>query len=180
MLSENLRKIRKSKGLSQGELASKINVVRQTISKWEQGLSVPDSEMLIRIAEALDTPVNVLLGETDASAPENSDLKILAAKLELLNELYAKSCERKRKIWRILFIVVAVIAFGSLLFDGITFLYSLYANASLNDPSLGAIGGKDGPTAIFLSNFSIHTFTFIISIAAAVLSVVGLYKTKRD
>ena len=52
MLSENLKRIRKSKGLSQGELASKINVVRQTVSKWEQGLSVPDSEMLIRLSEA--------------------------------------------------------------------------------------------------------------------------------
>ena len=47
MLNENIRALRKSKGLSQQELAIKLNVVRQTISKWEQGLSVPDSEMLI-------------------------------------------------------------------------------------------------------------------------------------
>ena len=39
MLNENIRAVRKSKGLSQEELAIKLNVVRQTISKWEQGVS---------------------------------------------------------------------------------------------------------------------------------------------
>ena len=53
MLNENIRAIRKSKGLSQEELAIKLNVVRQTISKWEQGLSVPDSDMLLAISERL-------------------------------------------------------------------------------------------------------------------------------
>ena len=49
MLNENIKMLRKSKGLSQEELAVKLNVVRQTISKWENGLSVPDSDMLISI-----------------------------------------------------------------------------------------------------------------------------------
>ena len=40
MLNENLKAIRKSKGLSQQELAIRLNVVRQTISKWEQGDSL--------------------------------------------------------------------------------------------------------------------------------------------
>lgn len=64
MLNENIKAIRKSKGLSQEELAVKLNVVRQTISKWEQGLPVPDSDMLIAISEALETPVSTFLGET--------------------------------------------------------------------------------------------------------------------
>ena len=64
MLSENIKTIRKSKGLSQQELAIKLNVVRQTVSKWEQGLSVPDSNLLISISEVLETPVSTLLGET--------------------------------------------------------------------------------------------------------------------
>ena len=55
MLNENIKAIRKSKGLSQEELAIKLNVVRQTVSKWENGLSVPDSEMLISISETLET-----------------------------------------------------------------------------------------------------------------------------
>lgn len=64
MLSENIKSVRKSKGLSQQELAVKLNVVRQTVSKWEQGLSVPDSDLLIALSEALETPVSTLLGET--------------------------------------------------------------------------------------------------------------------
>lgn len=64
MLNENIKAIRKSKGLSQQELAVKVNVVRQTVSKWEQGLSVPDSDLLIALSEALETPVSTLLGET--------------------------------------------------------------------------------------------------------------------
>ena len=51
MLNENLKQLRKSKGLSQEELAIRLNVVRQTISKWEKGLSVPDADMLIKIAD---------------------------------------------------------------------------------------------------------------------------------
>lgn len=55
MLNENIKRIRKSKGLSQEELAIKLNVVRQTVSKWENGCSVPDSSMLISLADELDT-----------------------------------------------------------------------------------------------------------------------------
>lgn len=64
MLSENIKIIRKAKGISQQELADRLNVVRQTISKWEQGLSVPDAEMLISLSEVLETPVSTLLGES--------------------------------------------------------------------------------------------------------------------
>ncbi len=66
MLNENIRELRKAKGLSQEELAVRLNVVRQTVSKWEKGLSVPDADMLVAIGEAFDTPVSVLLGETVA------------------------------------------------------------------------------------------------------------------
>lgn len=102
MLSENIKNLRKAKGMSQEELAIKLNVVRQTISKWEKGLSVPDSEMLIKIAEELDTTVNVLLGET-VEPSNTSEIQVLAAKLELLNEQFAKRNENRRKIWRIIF-----------------------------------------------------------------------------
>ena len=96
MLSENIKAIRKSKGLSQEELAVKLNVVRQTISKWEQGLSVPDSNMLISLSEALDTPVSVLLGEIVEQAEVN-DLKVISEKLEIINLQLAMSRNAKRK-----------------------------------------------------------------------------------
>ena len=83
MLKENIKSIRKSRGLSQEELAIKLNVVRQTISKWEQGLSVPDSEMLISISEVLETPVSILLGE-NISESKVDDLKAISEKLEII------------------------------------------------------------------------------------------------
>ena len=80
MLHENIKAIRKSKGLSQQELAIKLNVVRQTISKWEQGLSVPDSDMLISLSEILETPVSTLLGEK-VFETKGDDLKVISEKL---------------------------------------------------------------------------------------------------
>ena len=93
MLNENIKIIRKSKGLSQEELAIKLNVVRQTISKWEKGLSVPDSNMLISLSEVLETPVSTLLGETVVECKAD-DLKVISEKLEIINLQLA---QRKKK-----------------------------------------------------------------------------------
>ena len=84
MLNENIKAVRKSKGLSQQELAVKLNVVRQTVSKWEQGLSVPDSDLLIALSEALETPVSTLLGES-IPEPEADQLTAISEKLEVIN-----------------------------------------------------------------------------------------------
>lgn len=76
----------------QEELAPKLNVVRQTVSKWERGLSVPDAETLVAIGGVLDTPVSTLLGETvRASEPEG--LQALSEKLEVLNDQFARAQE---------------------------------------------------------------------------------------
>lgn len=99
MLNENIKRIRKSKGLSQEELAIKLNVVRQTVSKWENGLSVPDSSMLIILANELDTTVGELLGEPVAE-PTTDDLKILSEKLEVINLQLAKRSITKVKTIR--------------------------------------------------------------------------------
>ena len=84
MLNEKIKLMRKSKGLSQDELAVKLNVVRQTVSKWERGLSVPDSEMLLTLSEILETPVSNLLGE-NIIENKSDDLKIISEKLEVIN-----------------------------------------------------------------------------------------------
>ena len=97
MLKDNLNSVRKSKGLSQEELAIKLNVVRQTISKWEQGLSVPDAEMLISISEVFDTPVSTLLGENLSESKED-DLKVISEKLEIINLQLSQRKKEKRKI----------------------------------------------------------------------------------
>lgn len=176
MLSDNLKNLRKSKGLSQEELAIKLNVVRQTISKWEKGASLPDSEMLILIAEKLDTSVNVLLGETITE--DNSEIKAIAAKLELLNEQYAIRSDRRRKIWRAVFVAVIVLCSITVLFEIIDFVYWRSVMEDINT-STSIIGGFDGPTSIYLSSVSIKTGTVIVAIVAMVISIIGLYKTNR-
>ena len=108
MLNENIRELRKSKGLSQEELALKLNVVRQTVSKWERGLSVPDAEMLVAIGGVLETPVSTLLVETvPASEPEG--LQALSEKLEVLNDQFARAQEFKRRALHALCIAIAAI-----------------------------------------------------------------------
>ena len=98
MLSENIKAVRKSKGLSQQELAVKLNVVRQTVSKWEQGLSVPDSDLLIALSEALETPVSTLLGETIVETDADR-LTAISEKLEVINlQLAQIKCSRRKVI----------------------------------------------------------------------------------
>lgn len=108
ILSENLKNFRKSKGLSQEELAAKINVVRQTISKWEKGLSVPDSEMLVTLSEVLETPVSTLLGETVVE-PQADDLKAIAEKLEVINLQLAQRKAVRRNVLHWIFISACII-----------------------------------------------------------------------
>ena len=137
MLSENIKAIRKSKGLSQEELAVKLNVVRQTISKWEQGLSVPDSNMLISLSEALDTPVSVLLGEI-VEQTEVNDLKVISEKLEIINLQLALSRNAKRKKLTVFFslLAVAIIAVWMLLI----IFGSPYLAWDYSDPEIAVVG----------------------------------------
>ena len=110
MLNENIKNLRKAKGLSQEELANRLNVVRQTISKWEKGLSVPDSSMLISLADELDTSVSILLGET---VPEHdlkvTDLKSISEKLESINLQFAKRSRMRIRLIRYLLFALCVL-----------------------------------------------------------------------
>lgn len=107
MLNENIQALRKSKGLSQEELALKLNVVRQTVSKWERGLSVPDAEMLVAIGEVLDTPVSTLPSETVPTSVPGGAYKALSEKPEVLNDQFARAQESKRRVLHALCIAIA-------------------------------------------------------------------------
>lgn len=182
MLCDNLRKLRRSKGLSQEELAIKLNVVRQTISKWEQGSSVPDSEMLLRIATELDTTVNVLLGDT-VDAEESPDLKAIAAKLEVLNEQFAKRNETRRKVWRAIFIAVGVLASFSLIqmLIKVVWLQTVINSVgNFGDASTSVIGGADGPTSILIATVTARYGVIAVAVMAIIVAVVGVCKTKRN
>ena len=137
MLNENIKLIRKSKGLSQDELAVKLNVVRQTVSKWERGLSVPDSEMLITLSEILETSVSKLLGENVIES-KGDDLKIISEKLEVINLQLARRKESKRKIAHWTFITMAcVIIF---IFIGLHLVNSSYLNWDYSNPETAVMG----------------------------------------
>ena len=115
MFNENIKKIRKEKGLSQEELAVKLNVVRQTISKWEKGLSVPDAQLLISLSEILETPVSVLLGETIESKESVSDKNAIAEQLSRINSQLSEKTLRNRRIWSIVKIALISIVVITLL-----------------------------------------------------------------
>ncbi len=137
MLKENIKSIRKSKGLSQEELAIKLNVVRQTISKWEQGLSVPDAEMLISISEIFETPVSTLLGES-ISESKVDDLKTISEKLEVINLQLSQRKNEKRKIVHWLLISLCIIII--IIFISLIFLHSPYVNWNYSDPEKAVLG----------------------------------------
>ena len=167
MLSENIRNIRKAKGLSQEELAVKLNVVRQTVSKWEQGLSVPDSELLLALSEALETPVSTLLGET-VSEPEAEDLKAISQKLEVINLQLSQQqlFRRKRTHW----FFIAVTALTLLVLVVLFLLNSPYLGWDYSDPETAVLG-----TAA-------HSFEWIfVRIAPVILiiSIAGIIMTRR-
>ena len=167
MLNENIKAIRKSKGLSQQELAVKLNVVRQTISKWEQGLSVPDSDMLISISEVLETPVSTLLGETVIET-EIDTLKAISEKLEVINLQLAQRKTTRRKIlhWSLISLcVIIVIVFAILLA-----LKSSYLGWNYSNPE----------TAVLEVAF--HSFEWLFVRVAPIILIgviIGIFLTRK-
>mgnify|MGYP004614953965 FL=1 len=106
MFHENLKTMRKAKGYTQEELAIKLNVVRQTVSKWEKGLSVPDADVLCEIADVLDTDVSTLLGE---EIIEETDKNAVAQQLAKINEQLAMKNQRSKTIWKVIVVILCVI-----------------------------------------------------------------------
>lgn len=167
MLKENIKAIRKSKGLSQEELGIKLNVVRQTISKWEQGLSVPDSEMLIFISEVLETPVSTLLGENIAESQCN-DLKEISEKLETINLQLSKRKNSRRK--RIRWLLISLCAIVIIIFITLIWLNSPYLGWNDSDPEKAVLG----------VNFHIFEWLFVRLAPIIVIgSIVGIFLTRK-
>lgn len=168
MLSENIKTIRKSKGLSQEELAIKLHVVRQTISKWEQGLSVPDADMLISISEVFETTVSTLLGETVAETKAD-DLRAISEKLEVINLQLAHRNATKQKAvhWLFILLCTAIVAVFAVLIV-------------LNSPYLGWDYGQPETAVI---GVAFHAFEWLfVRIAPLVLigTIVGLCLTRKN
>lgn len=167
MLSENIKTARKSKGLSQEELAVKLNVVRQTISKWEQGLSVPDSDMLIALSDALATPVSALLGEFAVRA-EADNLKAIAEKLEIINLQLARQKSARRKTLR--WLLIALCAVTVIIAAALVLLNSPYLGWNYSDPETAVAGA------------AFHAFEWLfVRLAPIILisTVIGIVLTRN-
>lgn len=106
MLSKNLKIFRKRKGLTQENVAEALNIVRQTVSKWEKGISVPDADMLIRLAEILDVSVNKLIG-SDIADEKNEDM--IAVELARVADQLASRNHRSKKIIKCVLIFLIIL-----------------------------------------------------------------------
>ena len=167
MLSENIKTIRKSKGLSQQELAVKLNVVRQTVSKWEQGLSVPDSDLLIALSEALETPVSTLLGENVAEADADT-VKVLSEKLEIINLQFARRAAMRKAFlhWSLITLCAVIVVISAAL----VVVNSPYLSWDFRDPEIAVVG------TVF------HAFEWLfVRLAPIVLlaALVGIFMTRK-
>ena len=167
MLNENLKTIRKSKGLSQQELAVKLNVVRQTVSKWEAGLSVPDSDMLISISEVLETPVSILLGK-NVTETKADDLNAISEKLEVINlQLAQRKATRIRILhWLLISLCLVIAAVFAILFA----LKSPYLGWDYRNPETAVLG------------VAFHSFEWLFVRTAPLLltgAIVGIFLTRK-
>ena len=112
MLGDNIKKLRQQKVYTQETLAQEMNVVRQTVSKWEKGYSVPDAVMLEKLAELLEVPVSDLLGNAEKSLESKTDIEQISSQLSILNDQFAKELARKKRnrkiILRVLLIIIGI------------------------------------------------------------------------
>ena len=158
MLNENIKAIRKSKRLSQQELSARLNVVRQTISKWEQGLSVPDSDMLISISEALETPVDTLLGETVIET-EVDNIKAISEKLDVINWQLAQRKNTRRKF--IHWLLISLSAIIIVVFAASVIFNSPYLDWNYSNPETAVLG------------VAFHSFEWLFVRAAPIVFIIA-------
>jgi len=122
LLKDNIKTFRMAKGLSQEELAIKVNVVRQTISKWEKGHSVPDAEMLIKLAEIFEVSVSQLL---DFQFEVGGQSNAIAALLGRINEQLVLKNRRAKRIWTVIATVIIGFVLLQLLIIGAISLFRM-------------------------------------------------------
>lgn len=186
MINENIKYYRKRKGISQEELAVKLHVVRQTVSKWETGQSVPDADILIHISKLLEVPVYKLLDLNETTLKEES----LSKELERLNQLLAeknkkekiiKEASKKRGIIITLSFLSLILALTikneivSILSIAICLLLSiltLYRNLAL----LTSLTTQDMRLRILRITSIFNVIIFIICVILSILIGLGLIK----
>ena len=138
MFGENLKAMRKAKGYTQQELAIKLNVVRQTVSKWEKGLSVPDADILVKIADVLDTDVSVLLGKEVKDGESKDEVALQLAKI---SEQLAIKNRKSKRIWKAVGIILLVI----IVFNILLIIFGSSTSKSIsNEVEVSAVQAENG------------------------------------
>lgn len=162
-----IRKYRKEKNMTQEEMASYLGVTAPAVNKWETGMSVPDSDMLISISEVLETPVSILLGETVVET-KISDLEVISEKLEIINLQLAQKKIARRKINQGLLITLCavIVIISAVLIE----LNSPYLNWNYNDPETAVLG------------VGFHAFEWLFFRLAPIVfggAVAGIFLTRK-
>lgn len=162
---------RREKNLTQMQLAGSLGITSQAVSKWETGLSVPDSSMLVSLAEELDISVSTLLGEVVQEESLNEgNLKSISEKLEIINLQLIKRSEMRMRTIRYFFISVCMIIVT--VFIAFAAINSEYLTWNFNNPELAVAG-------TFLHGFEflfvrLAPFVFI----GSVIGIIVTYKKR--
>lgn len=190
MIHENIKQFRKAKGMTQEELAVKLHIVRQTVSKWEKGLSVPDADVVIQLADLLGVSVHQLLGtsaDTDTSAQLSEELARLNEQLARKNQREKRLQQANQKRGWILFSsflamlvaltvqneVVSILLVGACILAAVVVLYrnlALLTSITTEDMKLGVLR----TTTLF------NVGVLMVGILFAVLTASGLVTVSKD
>lgn len=142
MLKDTIKKLRTEQGLSQDELAERVHVVRQTVSKWERGTSVPDADSLVALARALGVSAAELLGESAMVEKKPDDL---AWETSLLDERIASESQRLDRLvralkWALVGAAVMVLVLGLFIWlPNQQFSYTIWWDSVTDDPDYNKI-----------------------------------------
>lgn len=157
MLKDTIKKLRIQQGLSQDELAERVHVVRQTISKWERGTSVPDADSLVALACALGVSAAELLGESAMVEKKPDDL---AWETSLLDERITSESQRLDRLvralkWALVGAAVMVLVFGLFIWlPNQQFSYTIWWDSVTDDPDYNKIiyrlDGEEKSIRLFL------------------------------
>ena len=156
---------RHKRGITQDELAAHIGVSKGAVSKWETGLSVPDSEMLISLSEVLETPVSKLLGETVAEM-EADNIKAISEKLEVINLQLAQRKTTRRKVIR--WLLISLCAIIVVVFVAVGILNSPYLGWDYSAPETAVLG------------VAFHSFEWLFVRVAPIIfiaAIIGIFFT---
>ena len=166
-IGQRIARERRNLNLTQEQLSEKLGVSRQTVSKWEQGLSVPDADLLIALSQALETPVSTLLGETVMES-EADRLQAISEKLEVINLQLAQRKTMRRAIIR--WLLISICAMILVMFAALIIVNSPYLGWDYSDPETAVLG------------VAFHAFEWLfVRVAPVILiaALIGIFFTRK-